>query len=47
VDICPELPYPTREQILQRISGVDGVLWFSREKMDSEVLNKAGKRKVL
>lgn len=43
MDICPELPYPTRDQILQRICGVDGVLWCSKEKVDSEMLNKAGK----
>jgi hypothetical protein len=43
VDICPELPYPTRDQIMQRICGVDGVLWYSHEKVDSEMLNKAGK----
>lgn len=44
VDICPELPYPTREQILQRISGTDGVLWCSKVKVDSEMLDKAGKQ---
>jgi hypothetical protein len=45
VDVCPELPSPTRQQILQRIGGSDAVLWFSKEKVDSEMLNKAGKRK--
>jgi hypothetical protein len=43
--VCPELPYPTRQQILQRISGNDAVLWFSKEKVDSEMLDKAGKRR--
>jgi len=47
VEICPELPYPTRDQIMQRICGVDGVLWCSSEKVDSEMLNKAGKTIVL
>jgi len=42
VEICPEMPYPTRNQIMQRICGVDGVLWCSNEKVDSEMLNKAG-----
>ena len=47
MEICPELPYPTRDQIMQRICGVDGVLWCSIEKVDSEMLNKAGKTIVL
>jgi sulfur transfer protein SufE len=42
--VCPELP-PTRQQILERISGCDAVLWFSKEKVDNEMLDKAGKRK--
>ncbi|PNF41114.1 hypothetical protein B7P43_G05971 [Cryptotermes secundus] len=42
VDVCPELPFPSRQQILQRISGSDAVLWFSKEKVDSEMLDKAG-----
>jgi hypothetical protein len=43
--VCPDLPYPSRQQILQRISGSDAVLWCSKEKVDSEMLDKAGKRK--
>ena len=47
MEICPELPYPTRDQIMQRICGADGVLWCSKVKVDSEMLNKAGKTIVL
>lgn len=47
VDVCPQLPYPTREQILQRISGSDAVLWCSKEKVDSEMLDRAGKKKIV
>lgn len=42
VYVCPELPYPTREQILDKISGVDGVYWCCKEKVDKEMLDKAG-----
>jgi hypothetical protein len=44
VEVCPELPCPTREQISERISGNDGVLWSSKVKVDSEMLDKAGKQ---
>lgn len=42
VYVCPELPYPTREEILDKISGVDGVYWCCKEKVDKEMLDKAG-----
>jgi hypothetical protein len=45
VDVCPELPSPTRQQILHRIGGSDAVFWFSKERVDSEMLDKAGKRR--
>ncbi|XP_059481554.1 glyoxylate reductase/hydroxypyruvate reductase-like [Neocloeon triangulifer] len=41
--ICPEVPYPSREQILSKIStDFDGILWLSKHRMDKEVLDLAG-----
>ncbi|KAJ9581769.1 hypothetical protein L9F63_003838, partial [Diploptera punctata] len=40
--ICPEKPYATRQQTLERISGVDAALWCSKVKVDKEMLDKAG-----
>lgn len=43
VEICNNIP-PTREDILQKIRGVDGVLWAHTDKVNSEVLDAAGKQ---
>lgn len=42
VIICPEYPAPSRADILSKISGVNAVLWFSREKIDKQMLDTAG-----
>lgn len=40
---CTELPYPSRQQILSKISkDLDGILWLSKQRMDKEVLDLAG-----
>ncbi|XP_066994638.2 glyoxylate reductase/hydroxypyruvate reductase [Anabrus simplex] len=40
--ICPELPYPSRKDILNRIKGVDAVFWCTKERLDTEMLDTAG-----
>lgn len=40
--ICTGQPYPKREEVLDKINGVDGLFWFSHNKVDKELLDKAG-----
>nr|CAD7401005.1 unnamed protein product [Timema cristinae] len=40
--ICPELPAPTRQQVLDRLPGVDAVFWWGKGSLDKEFLDKAG-----
>lgn len=42
VIICEGLPEPTREEILTKSKGVDGILWATHERLDAEALNRAG-----
>ena len=39
--ICTGLP-PTREEILEKSKGVDGILWATHCKLDAEALDAAG-----
>ena len=43
VIICNENNVTTREEILRKIEGVNGVLWATTEKLNSEILDAAGK----
>lgn len=43
VVVCNNIP-PTREDTLQKIQGVDGVLWAHTDKVNGEVLDAAGKQ---
>lgn len=36
------MPEPTREEILSKSQGVDGILWATHEPLDAEVLDRAG-----
>lgn len=40
--ICEGLPEPTREEILSKSQGVDGILWATHERLDDEALDRAG-----
>lgn len=40
--ICEGLPEPSREEILRKSEGVDGILWATHERLDAEALNRAG-----
>ncbi|XP_046402451.1 glyoxylate reductase/hydroxypyruvate reductase-like [Ischnura elegans] len=40
--ICPELPYPLRADILKRVKGVDAIFWFTKVKLDKEMMDEAG-----
>lgn len=40
--INEKLPYPTREEILDKVVGVDGIFWAAKYKLDKEVIDKAG-----
>ncbi|KAF4527470.1 hypothetical protein B566_EDAN016280 [Ephemera danica] len=42
VTICPELPFPTRAQILSRVNGVDALFWSTHEAMNKEVMDAVG-----
>lgn len=42
VIICEGLPDPTREEILSKSHGVDGILWATHERLDAEALDRAG-----
>lgn len=42
VIICEGLPEPTREEILTKSQGVDGILWATHERLDDEALDRAG-----
>ncbi|XP_049774091.1 glyoxylate reductase/hydroxypyruvate reductase-like [Schistocerca nitens] len=39
---CPGVRNPSREQLLSKIEGVDALFWFSKVKIDKELLDKAG-----
>lgn len=36
------LPYPSRDEILKSVTGVDGIFWTGKLKLDKEVIEKAG-----
>lgn len=40
--LCEGLPEPTREEILSKSEGVDGILWANHERLDAEALDRAG-----
>lgn len=40
--ICDGLPVPTREEIMTKCQGVDGILWATHEPLNGEVLDRAG-----
>lgn len=40
--ICEGLPEPTREEILTKSQGVDGILWATHEALNAEALDRAG-----
>lgn len=42
VIICEGLPQPTREEILSKSEGVDGILWATHEHLNAEALDRAG-----
>lgn len=42
VIICEGLPQPTREEILSKSKGVDGILWATHEALNAEALDRAG-----
>lgn len=35
-------PEPTREEILSKSEGVDGILWASHERLNGEALDRVG-----
>lgn len=36
------MPSPSREEILKKCEGVDGILWATLERLNAEVLDRAG-----
>lgn len=40
--ICDGLPEPSREEILSKSQGVDGILWATHERLNDEALDRAG-----
>lgn len=42
VIICEGLPQPTRDEILTKSQGVDGILWATHEPLNAEALDRAG-----
>ena len=42
VDLWPDELPPTREELLQHVRGVDGLLCLLTDRVDSEVMNIAG-----
>lgn len=40
--ICEGLPQPTREEILTKSEGMDGILWATHEPLNAEALDRAG-----
>lgn len=40
--ICEGLPEPSREEILTKSHGVDGILWATHEPLNAEALDRAG-----
>ncbi|PSN52130.1 hypothetical protein C0J52_04322 [Blattella germanica] len=42
VVVNSEVPCPSREQIYNQITGFDAILWCSKEKLDKEMLDRAG-----
>lgn len=40
--ICDGLPEPSREEILNKCHGVDGILWVTLERLNTEILDRAG-----
>lgn len=42
VHICESTPVPTREEILSKSEGMDGIFWATHERLNAEVLDRAG-----
>lgn len=42
VIICEGLPEPTREEILTKAQGVDGILWATHEPLNADALDRIG-----
>lgn len=42
VTICEGLPEPTREEILSKAIGMDGILWANHERLDADALDRIG-----
>lgn len=42
VTICNSLPQPTREEILNKSKGMDGIFWATHVRLDAEALDCAG-----
>lgn len=40
--ICEGLPSPTREEILTKSKGMDGILWATHCELNAEALDAAG-----
>lgn len=40
--VCEGLPEPSREEILTKSQGMDGILWATHEKLNAEALDRAG-----
>lgn len=40
--ICEGLPAPTREEILTKSKGMDGILWATHCELNAEALDAAG-----
>lgn len=38
----PGFPHPSREQLLKDVQGVVGIIWFSKEKVNQELITAAG-----
>ncbi len=43
VTICEGMPTPTREEILTKSRGMDGILWATHCELNAEALDAAGR----
>lgn len=41
--MCTGRPSPSRQEILEKIVGVHGLMWCTKERLDKEILDAAGK----
>lgn len=44
VTICEGLPTPSREEILAKSNGMDGILWATHCALNAEALDAAGRK---